>query len=226
MSVFKVTGTRSWIKLENVEHCGASLSELIMALMSWWVMTDVKFKFFMFSASWHDGPLTIWLHADGSSECDRLLTVYTLRLSSLACLTLFRSDRLPSCCSLWRQRCSLAPDAICLSHSVDSWALTYTVRSPLLRSIAQNFSTCANLKCTCTFVSIRKFSVYGHTQTDRQTDIHTRIAMQSREYGAHLGSPQLVCHKIACVTFPIKKIPDFYNKQSLWKAFSYSSAQH
>ena len=39
------------------------------------------------------------------------------------------SDRLPSC-SLWCWHCSLALDAICLSHSVDSSTLSYTVRSP------------------------------------------------------------------------------------------------
>ena len=82
----------------------------------------------------------------------------TGRLSSLACLTSVRSDHLPSC-SLWCRCCSLAPNAICLSHSVDSSALSYTVRSPPSRSIAQNilksFSTCTNLKCTCTFVSVR-----------------------------------------------------------------------
>ena len=33
--------------------------------------------------------------------------------------------------------------------------------------ILKSFSTCANLECTCTFVSIRsiKFSAYGHEQT-------------------------------------------------------------
>ena len=30
-------------------------------------------------------------------------------------------------------------------------------------------------------------------QTDRQTDIHTIFAMQSRKYRAHSGSPQIVC---------------------------------
>ena len=38
------------------------------------------------------------------------------------------SDRLPSC-SLWCWHCSLALDTICLSHSVDSSTLSYTVRS-------------------------------------------------------------------------------------------------
>ena len=94
-------------------------------------------------------------------------------LSSLACLTSVCSDHLPSC-SLWRRHCSLAPDAICLSHSVNSSALSYTVRilcrNPLHRTL-KNFSTCANLKCTLpSFLFVQlKFSVYGHTQTDRHT---------------------------------------------------------
>ena len=106
----------------------------------------------------------------------------TLCLSSLGCLTLVRSDRLPSC-SLWRWRCSLAvalsshsrrsrcPEAICLSHSVDSSALSYTVRSPsshrTLKALArvQNWNARVPL---FPFVQF-KFSVYGLTQTDRHT---------------------------------------------------------
>ena len=114
------------------------------------------------------------LNATDSSSCMR-------HLSSLACLTSVRSDHLPSC-SLWRQHCSLAPDAICFSHSVHSSALSYTVRSPPSWSIAQNiFRMCANLKCTLPsfpFVQL-KFSVYGHTQTDRKTYTHV-LQMQSR----------------------------------------------
>ena len=53
-------------------------------------------------------------------------------LSSLACLASVRSDHLPSC-SLWHWCCSLTPDEICLSHSVDSSALK--VRSPLAHSV-------------------------------------------------------------------------------------------
>ena len=104
------------------------------------------------------------LNATDSSSCMR-------HLSSLACLTSVRSDHLPSC-SLWCQHCSLAPDAICFSHSVHSSALSYTVRSPPSWSIAQNIFR------MCAFVQL-KFSVYGHTQTDRKT--YTRVLqMQSR----------------------------------------------
>ena len=42
---------------------------------------------------------------------------------------------------------------------------------PLHRTL-KSFRTCANLKCMCTFVSVRSnkiFSIYGHTQTDRHT---------------------------------------------------------
>ena len=34
----------------------------------------------------------------------------------------------------------------------------------------------------------------------------------------------LVCHKLACITYPTKKLVDFYNNQSLQRAFGYSSA--
>ena len=88
------------------------------------------------------------LNATDSSQC-------TSRLSSLACLT-----SVPLSCSLWRQRCSLAPDEICLSYSVDSSALSYTERNLPSHSVhpshrtLKSFSTCANLKCTCTFVFV------------------------------------------------------------------------
>ena len=128
------------------------------------------FKILMYSASWYDKPLlsnsTLMdpLNVTNSSPC-------TCHLSSLACLTSVCSDCLPSC-SLWCQRCSLAPDAICLSHSVDSSALSYTVRSLSLRSIAQN----KNLYHIC------KFEMYVELEfsTRKQTDLHTRLAMQSR----------------------------------------------
>ena len=119
------------------------------------------------------------LNATDSSPCS-----YVDRLSSLACLTLVRSDCLFSC-SLWRRLYSLAPDAICLSHSVDSSALSYTVRNLPSYSVDlshRSFSTCATLKCTCTFVSIRSIKIFGtwphvRRQTYRHTDIHTRLAM-------------------------------------------------
>ena len=46
--------------LENVEHCGGEIQEYYVTdeLMSD-VLKSSKFKFLMFSASWHDGPLTI-----------------------------------------------------------------------------------------------------------------------------------------------------------------------
>ena len=35
---------------------------------------------------------------------------------------------------------------------------------------------------------------------------------------------KLVCQKLACITFPTKKLLDIYNNQSLQRAFSYNSA--
>ena len=61
----------------------ASWYRNIMSLMSAEWMSDVrssKFEFLMFSASWHDGPLTIYFHADGSTEHDRLLTMQALSI--------------------------------------------------------------------------------------------------------------------------------------------------
>ena len=110
------------------------------------------------------------LNATNSSPC-------TLHLSSLACLTLVRSDRLPSC-SLWHQCYSLAvafsshSSAICLSQSVDSSALSYTARRPSSHRTLKSLSTFANLKCVFvpSFPFIQfKFSVYGHTYADRHT---------------------------------------------------------
>ena len=43
--------------------------------------------------------------------------------------------------------------------------------------VAQSFSTCANLKCTCTFVSVRSIEIFGiwpHVRT--QTYIHTHMS--------------------------------------------------
>ena len=114
------------------------------------------------------------LNATDSSQCMRRLSL------SLACLTSVRSECLPSC-FLWCRHCSLAPDANCLSHSVDSSVLCYTVRTGVLsrdpsasHRTLKSFSTCANLKFTLPlFPCVQlKFSVYGHMQTDRQTDIH------------------------------------------------------
>ena len=164
---------------------GASLSKLIQEYyVTDELMSDVT-SLKMFSASWHDGPLTIYnstmmdpLNATDSSPCMCRLSL------SLACLTSVCSDHFPSC-FLWRRHCSLASDAICLLRSVDSSALSYTVKSLPSQSIgiAQiSFSMCTNLKSmlpSFPFVQL-KVLVYGHTQTDRQTDIHTCLAMQSR----------------------------------------------
>ena len=37
-------------------------------------------------------------------------------------------------------------------------------------------------------------------------------------------SIKLVCQKLACITFPTKKLLDIYNNRSLQRAFGYSSA--
>ena len=80
------------------------------------------------------------------------------------------SDCLPSC-SLWHWRCSLALDTICLSHSVDSSVLSYTVRSPPSRSIAQNIKHVCKFEIYVYFCSIKIFGIWSHAnrQTDRQT---------------------------------------------------------
>ena len=101
------------------------------------------------------------LNTTDSSPC-------TLRLSSLASLTSVRSDCLPSC-SLWRRRCGLAVYSPFLSLYTQS-ALSYTVWSP---SSHISFSTCANLKCTYTFVSVRSIKIFGiWPHVRRQTYLH------------------------------------------------------
>ena len=138
--------------LENVQHCGGEPEQADRILTSGCVM-----KHSMFSASWHNGSLTNstamdLLNAADSSPCTSI--VYQ------ACLISVPSDHLLSF-SLWCWLCNLAPDAICLSHSVDLSALSYTVRNPPSYSVdplhrtLESFSTCATLKCTCTFVSVR-----------------------------------------------------------------------
>ena len=69
------------------------------------------------------------LNVTDSSPCKR-------RLSSLACLTSVRSDRLPSC-SLWWRRCNLAVALSSRSRRdhVSCTQLSYTVRSPLSHSV-------------------------------------------------------------------------------------------
>jgi len=106
------------------------------------------------------------LNATDSSLCVRCL-------SSLPCLTSVHSDCLPSC-SLWCWHCSLAPDAICLSHSVDSSALSYTVRSPPSHRTLAHVQIWNVRVPSFPFVQF-KFSVYGHTYACRQTDIHTHV---------------------------------------------------
>ena len=125
----------------------------------------------MMDPSLSNSTLMDLLNATDSSPC-------TCRLSSLACLNSVPSDHLPSC-SLWHRRCSLVPDTFCLQHFVDSLVLSYTLSlsvDPSHRTL-KSFSTCANLKCTCTFVSVQfTFLVYVHTYADRQTYVHTHTS--------------------------------------------------
>ena len=100
-----------------------------MSPMSWWVMQHLQNSNLQCSVqvdtmdqSLSNSTLMGPLNTTDSSPCTR-------HLSSLARLTLVHSDCLPSC-SLWCRRCSLASEAICLSHSVDSLVLSCTVRSP------------------------------------------------------------------------------------------------
>ena len=78
----------------------------------------------------------------------------------------------------WRWCCSLATDAICLLHSVDSSVLSYTVKSPPSWSIAQKIKKLVCVQIwnvrvpSFPFVQF-KLLVYGHTITDRQTDRQT-----------------------------------------------------
>ena len=160
---------------------GVSLSKLI-EYNEW--MSDVIYSNSMFSTSWHNGSLTNFMLMDVLNVTDSSLhksIIYQASLPYLVCSDHFLS------CSLWRRLCSLTPDAIYLSHLVDSSALSYTVRSPrsfsavLSHRTLKSFSMCASLKCMCTFVSIRSIKMFGiWPHVRRQTDIHTCLAMQSR----------------------------------------------
>ena len=89
------------------------------------------------------------LNATDSSPCtciDQAQPAFPPLWSTLLLLSL--APMLPSSSSPF----PLAPDAICLSHSGNSSALSYLVRSPLSHSVDpshRSFSTCTNLKCTC-----------------------------------------------------------------------------
>ena len=88
--------------LENVEHCGGEPERADRNITDEW-MSDVTSSNF---DSVQVDTITIQLHADGSTEHDRLLTMYASCIKpSLACLTPVHSDHLPSC-SLWRRRSS------------------------------------------------------------------------------------------------------------------------
>ena len=114
-------------KMQNI--VGVSLSELIQEYCQG--MSDVTSSKFECAVQM-DPSLSNSMPMDPATDFPLCMRC----LSSLSCLISVHSDRLPSCC-LWRQHRSLAvqpfpltPDAICLSHSVDSSALSYTVRSP------------------------------------------------------------------------------------------------
>ena len=96
-------------------------------------------------------------------------------------------NKLPSVLQL--RRCTLHPPRLQV-HELNSSASNYTVRSPLSHSVDPSTwslvrgpssqlalskfwaSACANLKYTCSFISVQfKFPVYG----DMQTDIHTHV---------------------------------------------------
>ena len=42
--------------------------------------------------------------------------------------------------------------------------------------------------------------------------------------GVYMFMNNIICHKLAGITFSTNKLLDFYNNQSLQKAFGYSSA--
>ena len=166
---------------------GASLSELIQEcyITDEWMsdVTSSKFEFLMFTASWHNGPLTIKLYGDRSTEHNGLLTVYALSIKPSFQFTSVRSDRLPSC-SLWRRRCSLAVALSYRSRRNLSLALSRFISIELHSE--ESFVT-QKFQYVCKFemqvylhfcLSNLNFRIWPHVHT--QTDIHTRLAMLSR----------------------------------------------
>ena len=139
------------------------------------------------------------LNTTDSSPC-------TCHLSSLACLTLVHSDRLPSC-SLWRLHRSLTPDgnlSLALSrligielHGEEFSSVMILRRDPSHRT----FRTCANLKCTCTlplfpFVQFK----YGHTQTDRHT--HMSCNAVTLVWGSLSLAPNILTNRLLIESRP------------------------
>ena len=124
------------VKLGDVEHCGGEPERADTGILCHWWVDEWCNIFSAKCVDTMDPSLSNSTLMDPLNATDSSLCMHRLSLS-LACLTSVRSDRVPSC-SYWCQHCSLAPDAICLLHSVDSSVLSYTVRSPLSRSIAQN----------------------------------------------------------------------------------------
>ena len=137
-------------------------------------------------------PIDILNATEDSSPC-------THHLSSLACLTSARSNCICSC-SLWCQCCSLAIAFSFHSRRYLSLALSRFISVELHSEkysvvfIAQNFSTCANLKCTCTFFCLFNLNflcLTTHTRKDMHT--YTRVLQCSHASVGHSGSPLSMC---------------------------------
>ena len=140
---------------------GASLSELIQEyyVTDEWMnnVRSSKFEFYCsvqvdtIHPSLSNPTLMDQLNATDSSPC-------MCRLSSLACLTLVCSDRLPVSLAPALQSSS-SPFLSLQTHSVDSSALSYTVRSPPSHLVMFSRSTAQNIKETSARVQFKKVCV-------------------------------------------------------------------
>ena len=134
-------------------------------------------------------------HADGSTECDRLLTVYASSIKpSLPYLGLLWSPSFllslaPVLQSCFRRNLSLA-----LSRFIG--VELHGEESSVAVHRTEHFSTCANLKVrvpSFPFVQF-KFSVYGHTQRDKRT--HASCNAVTLVWGSLRLAPMIVDNKI------------------------------
>ena len=101
-------------------------------------------------------------HADVSTECDRLLTASSIKTSlpylGLFWLPSFLFSLVPALQS--HSRCNLS---LALSRLIG-------VKSSVAIHRTEHFSACANLKCRCTFVSVRSIQIFSiWPQANRHT---------------------------------------------------------
>ena len=131
----------------------------------------------------------------------------TCRLSSLACLTSARSALIAFLPVLFGTGAAvlLQMQSVCRTQYIHRrWVTRWGVLrcNPSHRTL-KSISTCANFEMYV-YLHFHSFNLnFRYMATCKQTDIHTRLAMQSCFCGAHSGSLQL-CSKF-CKLLQLRK---------------------